>query len=259
MLKLLQFVCFYFFWHSIIPCCCLLFFGTLNFCIQHCGTYDGYGETQSSLLGFSDIEGKVYPRLSATCNVTWVVATQICFIFTPNLGEDEPILTNYIFQRGWNPQLVTFVADFDPQLPSLNLFLSRAVKVWTEVFPLMFNLTLPKTKGATLPQHLLSTTPLPTCFKWVIDLEPKVPHDYSPWNGIPQYSKHEFQGRNVRDSFVLMLGYSQENASHFSPGFTFCLPFWLLGGGWSAGQHNKHGEMMVQWEVGCEKVDISIM
>ena len=30
----------------------------------------------------------------------WVVATQICFIVTPNLGEDEPILTN-TFQMGW--------------------------------------------------------------------------------------------------------------------------------------------------------------
>jgi len=30
---------------------------------------------------------------------SWVVATQIFFIFTPKIGEDEPILTN-IFQRG---------------------------------------------------------------------------------------------------------------------------------------------------------------
>ncbi len=36
----------------------------------------------------------------------WVVATQIFFgIFTPKLGEDEPILT-HISQRGWNHQLV---------------------------------------------------------------------------------------------------------------------------------------------------------
>ena len=34
----------------------------------------------------------------------WVVATQTFFIFTPKIGEDEPILTN-IFQRGWNHQL----------------------------------------------------------------------------------------------------------------------------------------------------------
>ena len=35
-----------------------------------------------------------------------VVATQIFFIFIPNLGKDEPILTN-IVQRGWfNHQLV---------------------------------------------------------------------------------------------------------------------------------------------------------
>ena len=34
----------------------------------------------------------------------WVVATQIFLgIFTPKIGEDEPILTN-IFQMGWNHQ-----------------------------------------------------------------------------------------------------------------------------------------------------------
>ena len=32
------------------------------------------------------------------------MATQIFSIFTPKIGEDEPILTN-IFQRGWNHQL----------------------------------------------------------------------------------------------------------------------------------------------------------
>ena len=32
---------------------------------------------------------------------------QICFIFTPKLGEDEPILT-HIFQMGWNHQPVVF-------------------------------------------------------------------------------------------------------------------------------------------------------
>ena len=30
---------------------------------------------------------------------------QIFVVFTPKIGEDEPILTN-IFQMGWNPQLV---------------------------------------------------------------------------------------------------------------------------------------------------------
>ena len=30
------------------------------------------------------------------------------FIFTPKIGEDEPILTN-IFQMGWNHQLVKMV------------------------------------------------------------------------------------------------------------------------------------------------------
>ena len=29
----------------------------------------------------------------------WVVATQICFIFTPKIGEDEPILTSIFFKR----------------------------------------------------------------------------------------------------------------------------------------------------------------
>ena len=30
----------------------------------------------------------------------WVVATQIFFIFTPKLGEDEPILTSIFFKWG---------------------------------------------------------------------------------------------------------------------------------------------------------------
>ena len=33
-----------------------------------------------------------------------MVSTQIFFIFTPNLGEDEPILI-HIFGMGWNHQL----------------------------------------------------------------------------------------------------------------------------------------------------------
>jgi len=28
----------------------------------------------------------------------WVVATQLCFIFTPKIGEDEPILTSIFFK-----------------------------------------------------------------------------------------------------------------------------------------------------------------
>ena len=41
-----------------------------------------------------------------------MVATQIFFIFTPNLGEDEPILTN-IFGMGWfNHQLALFSVFF---------------------------------------------------------------------------------------------------------------------------------------------------
>jgi len=35
-----------------------------------------------------------------------VVSTQICFIFTPNLGEDEPILIHN-FGMGWNHQLTS--------------------------------------------------------------------------------------------------------------------------------------------------------
>ena len=36
------------------------------------------------------------------------MATQICFIFTPNIGEDEPILTSIFFQLGWfNHQLIS--------------------------------------------------------------------------------------------------------------------------------------------------------
>ena len=34
-------------------------------------------------------------------NPVWVVATQIFFIFTPILGEDEPILTIIYFSIGW--------------------------------------------------------------------------------------------------------------------------------------------------------------
>ena len=30
-----------------------------------------------------------------------MVATQIFFMFTPNLGEDEPILDEHILQMGW--------------------------------------------------------------------------------------------------------------------------------------------------------------
>ena len=37
-----------------------------------------------------------------------VVATQIIFIFIPNLGEDEPVLT-HIFQMGWNHQPENFI------------------------------------------------------------------------------------------------------------------------------------------------------
>ena len=37
------------------------------------------------------------------------------FMFTPNLGEDEPILT-HIFQRGWNHQLagIEIIPAYDP-------------------------------------------------------------------------------------------------------------------------------------------------
>ena len=45
------------------------------------------------------------PKVSK--EIFWVVATQIFFVFTPKIGEDEPILTN-IFQRGWNHQVVLF-------------------------------------------------------------------------------------------------------------------------------------------------------
>ena len=38
--------------------------------------------------------------------LSWVVVSNILEIFTPKIGEDEPILTN-IFQRGWNHQLVS--------------------------------------------------------------------------------------------------------------------------------------------------------
>ena len=44
---------------------------------------------------------------SVTQTKSWVVATPIFLMFTPKLGEDEPILT-HIFQRGlkpWNHQL----------------------------------------------------------------------------------------------------------------------------------------------------------
>ena len=41
---------------------------------------------------------------------------QIFFIFTPKIGEDEPILTN-IFQMGWNHQLV--VTKFRQNYPGL--------------------------------------------------------------------------------------------------------------------------------------------
>ena len=35
-----------------------------------------------------------------------MVATQICFIFTPKLGKDEPHFDEHIFQMGWfNHQL----------------------------------------------------------------------------------------------------------------------------------------------------------
>ena len=40
-------------------------------------------------------------------SITWAVATQIFFIFTPKIGEDEPNFDEHIFQRGWNHQLVT--------------------------------------------------------------------------------------------------------------------------------------------------------
>ena len=42
----------------------------------------------------------------------WVVAaTQIFVMFTPKIGEDEPILAN-IFQMGWNHQLEIFWYSF---------------------------------------------------------------------------------------------------------------------------------------------------
>ena len=60
----------------------------------------------------------------------WVVATHIFFIFTPNFGEDEPILT-HIFQMGWfNHQLEIFIDDYCQQLEPGNP-LSRS-----SVFPL---------------------------------------------------------------------------------------------------------------------------
>ena len=41
---------------------------------------------------------------------------QIFFIFTPNLGEDEPIFDDHIFQRGWfNHQPV----KLSPQPPNV--------------------------------------------------------------------------------------------------------------------------------------------
>ena len=48
-----------------------------------------------------DLNGWTY-QLDDGCQI-WVVATQIFFIFTLKIGEDEPILTN-LFQRGWNHQ-----------------------------------------------------------------------------------------------------------------------------------------------------------
>ena len=42
--------------------------------------------------------------------MTKVVATQIFFIFTPEIGEDEPILTWILFQVGWfNHQLDEYI------------------------------------------------------------------------------------------------------------------------------------------------------
>ena len=39
-------------------------------------------------------------------NVAWVVVSRIFEIFTPKIGEDEPILTSIFFSRGWNYLLV---------------------------------------------------------------------------------------------------------------------------------------------------------
>ena len=44
--------------------------------------------------------------------ITWVVATQTFFMFTPKIGEDDPIWLEHIFQMGWfNHQLVTLEVD----------------------------------------------------------------------------------------------------------------------------------------------------
>ena len=40
--------------------------------------------------------------------VTWLVATQIFFMFIPKIGEDDSHFDEHIFERGWfNHQLVT--------------------------------------------------------------------------------------------------------------------------------------------------------
>ena len=51
--------------------------------------------------------GKMFLPLSeGEKHKNWVVATQIFFIFIPNLGEDEPILTSIFFKWvGKNHQL----------------------------------------------------------------------------------------------------------------------------------------------------------
>ena len=63
----------------------------------------------------------------------WVVVSFIFFIFTPNFGEDEPILTNFhILQMGWfNHHLVN-------QPTSLNRHQSMGWDVAGQIDPNKF-------------------------------------------------------------------------------------------------------------------------
>ena len=69
--------------------------------------------------------GLVWKKLSM-CDIFWVVATQIFFIFTPKIGEDFQF-DEHIFQTGWNHQLWFWMFEL---IWVLRLFFEESETCW---------------------------------------------------------------------------------------------------------------------------------
>ena len=67
-----------------------------------------------------------FEKKLSMCDIFWVVATQIFFIFTPKIGEDFQF-DEHIFQTGWNHQLWFWMFEL---IWVLRLFFEESETCW---------------------------------------------------------------------------------------------------------------------------------